>query len=105
MGFEPTEPYPGRVDKPWRLRCTTCGRIRPIYLRNLRSGHRCAHTRGHLTTEEAAEEFLVAGYELLGAYSGRVDRPHPARCLICGAVRHPSLNKIRKGGVCKHRPV
>lgn len=105
MGLEPEEPYPGSVGRRWKLRCTVCGRSHRYQLSGLRVGRRCAHTRGYLTNEEAEQELHDGGFEPLEPYPGRVSRSWRARCLTCGAVRHPSLNRIRQGKICKHRPV
>ncbi|MBD3004691.1 hypothetical protein [Streptomyces sp. 5-10] len=41
-GWEPLEPYPRGMNKPWRCRCTTCGRESSPRPTNTQNGARCA---------------------------------------------------------------
>lgn len=42
LGYEPAEPYPGRVDALWSGNCTTCGHRRRSSLSSFKRGVRCA---------------------------------------------------------------
>ncbi|MFC0598790.1 hypothetical protein [Streptomyces palmae] len=46
-GYEPREPYPGRADYAWRLRCTmpSCGRLTARTLHYIRRHGGCTHDR------------------------------------------------------------
>ncbi|MFF3679870.1 GIY-YIG nuclease family protein [Streptomyces sp. NPDC002120] len=45
-GLEPLEPYTGAM-RPWRCRCTTCGRASTPTLAKIRSGRRCKYCARH----------------------------------------------------------
>ncbi|WFB09361.1 hypothetical protein LRS74_21680 [Streptomyces sp. LX-29] len=44
-GYEPLDPYPGRVAAPWRSRCTTCGAVGTPTLARVRRFGGCRHQR------------------------------------------------------------
>lgn len=44
-GYEPLEPYPGRVRMAWKARCVTCGRKCFPSLSTLRQGLTCRHSK------------------------------------------------------------
>lgn len=45
LGYNPVEPYPGGVDKRWRIQCAACGHVRPSCLTAVRRGVRCDRCR------------------------------------------------------------
>jgi hypothetical protein len=42
-GYEPEEPYPGKVNTQWTVRCVECGQLRHPSLTHIRRGIRCKH--------------------------------------------------------------
>lgn len=55
-----------------------------------------------ISAEAAVWQLKEAGYEPLGPYPGRSDKPWPARCDGCGRTRRPRLSEIRRGLRCQH---
>ncbi|WFB09511.1 hypothetical protein LRS74_22515 [Streptomyces sp. LX-29] len=53
--------------------------------------------------ERAEWEIGQAGYEPLAPYPGRVDAAWRCRCTTCGALRTPSLSRVRRSGGCTHK--
>ena len=43
-GWQPLEPYPGRVDRPWLARCELCGVVSQPILHNIQEGRRSCST-------------------------------------------------------------
>lgn len=110
VGYEPLENYPGRVDKPWRVRCVSCGGERTTRLSLIRKGRVCGHWQGiggerktvTTTPEQALAEMRAAGYEPKGPYPGTVNGRWESTCTRCQGTRRPCLADIRQGRRCAH---
>lgn len=100
-GFEPLEEYPGRRSKPWRCRCTTCGKESRPNLKRVLKGSGCRHCASSAPRppEDAVAMMRAAGLEPLEPYRN-VDVPWRARCTVCGNEVAPRLNSIRAGRGC-----
>jgi len=107
-GLEPLEPYPG-LKKPWRCRCTTCGRPTSPAYGGIRAGQGgCRHcadvNAGRARREDpgrAVADMRAAGLEPLEPYSTSMT-PWRCRCLTCGHEVTPTLSKIRSGRRCRY---
>jgi hypothetical protein len=95
-GYEPEEPYPGKVMTRWKVRCAECKYPYSVKLNNVRSTkqQRCTHKR--LTPERAVEQLRESGYEPLEAYPGEVLLDWSVRCIECKEPRTRSMVKLRK---------
>ena len=99
---EPLEPFPGS-DKPWRCRCTTCGRevttVYKVIARKNRVGI-CYHCSGKvLPKEHIAAVMAKAHFEPLAPFPG-ADKPWKCRCLECGVESSPRFSNVQKGHGC-----
>jgi hypothetical protein len=125
-GYEPLEPYPGRICLAWKTRCTTCGAPRRMYLNWVRNNSRRCHHLGtplftgpkkkpkpvskparpgrRIRPEQAEKELREAGYEPLVPYPNNSKTPWLARCTTCGQERTPNMDTIRAKRRCKHLP-
>ena len=95
--LEPLEPYPGTA-KPWRCRCTTCGReVLPRHA-NIRNGSGgCAWCAGNIVDpDEAVAVMRSAGLEPLEPYPGTA-KPWRCRCTKCSREVQPRYGSIRRG--------
>jgi hypothetical protein len=102
-GFEPLEPYRG-ADRPWRCRCTTCGKeSTPVYGNVQQGRSSCRYCAGQVTTppDQAIVEMRQAGFEPLEPYPGYVNRPWRCLCANCGSEITPRLSTTRKGIGCR----
>ncbi len=101
-GLGPLVPYPG-ANKPWRCRCTKCGRqVSPTYT-DVAAGHRCrfcsaaeAGRRSRLDAQKAAKVMLGANLEPLVPYT-KSDEKWPCRCTVCGSEVSPTYSNIKAG--------
>lgn len=103
-GVEPMEPYPGRLDRPWRSVCLRCGRTvtpRPAVVIH-RGSDPCIYCSGGLLAEEdAVQTMREAGLEPIDSFPG-ARPPWRCRCVRCGREVTPRLYSIKKGnGGCK----
>jgi hypothetical protein len=108
-GLEPLQPYPG-AGKPWKCRCTACGReVTPRYddVRGGRSsgckwcGWQATAVSLRMDHEAAAVTMIENGLEPLEPYPGS-GRPWRCRCLRCGAEVTPRHGNIKQGwGGCR----
>ena len=104
-GYTPIDPYPGGVDRPWRMQCPQGHETSPR-LSNLQSGRGgCAICAGRLpVTELEAHERLAAfapGYQPLEPYPGGVNKPWAMTCPK-GHETKPTLGTFQQGmGGCK----
>ena len=105
-GLSPLEPYPGRVETPWRARCRRCNKeVNPrlnVVRRSATACKHCAKEVGAATLRAkaaatAVAEFRAAGLEPLEPYV-RVRDNVKSKCLSCGEMVTPSLERIRAGG-------
>ena len=98
-GAEPVEPYPGRIDHPWRCQCTRCNRSiapRPGVVM-ARGSDPCPYcSRVRMDPEEAVETMREAGVEPLDVYPG-ARHPWRCRCLRCGREVTPWFSSVRDG--------
>lgn len=101
-GFEPDEPYPGGVDKPWLCICQRCKEFSRKTVTNVRAGKGCKFCKSAVIDATAAvEEMRAAGLEPLVPYPGS-NTAWRCRCLICGfAEAAPTLSSVRKGVRCR----
>lgn len=101
-GYEPLEPYPGVKDKPWRCRCTTCGREGAPTLGNTRQGKRCPWcARNRVSPDEAVAVMRSLGAEPLEPYPG-AHAPWRCRCNKCGNEISPTYSNARKFTPCRY---
>ena len=102
LGFEPDEPYPGGVDKPWLCICQRCKKPSRKTVTNVRASKGCKFCKGRVIDPVAAvEEMRAAGLEPLVPYPGS-NTGWCCRCLICGfAEASPTLFHVRKGVRCR----
>lgn len=107
--LEPLEPYESS-QKKWKCRCTRCDSIVYPMATSLQRGQggclKCGYAenkRKQLTPQEEAIAFIRSrGFEPLVPYPG-VNRPWKAKCLKCGEITAPHLNRVKSGtgcGVC-----
>lgn len=108
-GYEPLAVYPGRTATAWRAECMKCGAVRRPTLNKVRLGARCSHRsatmknyRPRVPVAARVAEMRAAGYRPLVKYPGYVTLVWKSECVRCGAVRHPSLSKVRAGQRCLH---
>ena len=97
-GYEPLEPYPGRVVRPWKVRCSTCNYGWTLNLNRVRMGQKCTHPR--LTAKHANELLRSLGFEPLEEYPGRRDYAWLVRCISCKEVRRTRLANLKNRGPC-----
>ena len=98
-GFNPLEPYPGRVRDRWRIRCHACGADLHVRLTDLRTGHgcrACSVQSRRTTPEEAAAVTAAAGLEPLEPFPGKPDRWW-CRCLTCGRDSMFRFKNVKSG--------
>ena len=101
-GLEPLGAFPGTA-RPWRCRCTDCGRyVEPRYA-TVAKGAGCRHcgnerTRKALTldAEQAAKVMRDSGVEPLEPYPGARE-PWACRCTGCGREVSPRYTDVRRG--------
>ena len=101
-GLEPLGAFPGAA-RPWRCRCTQCGRyVEPRYATVVK-GAGCRYcgnerTRQALTldAEHAREVMRAAGVEPLEPYPG-AGEPWMCRCKGCGQEVSPRYTDVRCG--------
>jgi hypothetical protein len=99
-GYEPLEPYPMRVVRPWKVRCSTCEYEWTLNLNKVRMGQKCAHDR--VTAKDAENRLHALGFEPLEAYPGRLDLPWSVRCIACKKPRRDRLaNFQRRSSSCQ----
>lgn len=117
-GFEPLEPYRGRLTLPWRIRCTLCGDVfeRPLaqVKATMARGGRCAHRRlaqakppvgrPRYSARDAVRLLRAAGYEPLEKYPGGAGEPWLMECRTCQRQRHLRLSTVLspQNGKCDH---
>lgn len=99
-GFEPLEPY-GGTNKPWRCRCTHCGKESTPAHCNVRGGgatcRHCARARLRVGYAERAVAALSAlGFEPLEPYPGSRGR-WQCRCRACGSIHSLIYGEVQKG--------
>lgn len=99
---EPLEPFPGSA-KPWRCRCTNCGRevttVYKVIARKNRVGI-CYFCAGkELSVEHIAAVMAGAGLEPLEPYPGTM-KPWRVRCLECGRESSPRFSNVQRGHGC-----
>jgi hypothetical protein len=75
-GFEPLEDYPGSV-KPWRCRCTHCGKESTPRHGNVRNGTRCRHCGGRRGVGRGAVELVETAAAAPGAGAQTVSNCPP----------------------------
>lgn len=110
-GYEPMEDFPGRVARPWKVRCEVSGCNRILYLRlsHVRTQRNLCHhgapraCRSPVTPQEAREEARRAGYEPTLPYPGTAGAMWPLLCIYCQRVRWTALSMVRMGERCTHR--
>lgn len=90
-GYEPLEPYPGSVSRPWSVRCRTCLAPRRLTLSRIRDGWHCRHRVGTLTPTAATAKLHQAGFEPLEPYPGDLASPgRYAAAPVTNAAAPPS---------------
>ena len=99
-GFEPLEPYSG-TSKPWRCRCTHCGKESTPAHGNVAHGgatcRHCARAQLHIRyAERAVAALSAAGFEPLESYPGSRDRWR-SQCRVCGSVHSLIYGEVQKG--------
>ena len=54
-GYRPQESYPGALDKPWHVTCTTCNRSQKVRMENIKADRKkCRHKRKPTTERKAS---------------------------------------------------
>ncbi|MGW7055123.1 hypothetical protein [Streptomyces sp. NPDC054887] len=104
-GLEPLDPYPGS-GRPWRCRCTGCGRETTPTYSNVNSGSGgcrfCAFNS--VNDEQASAEMRAGRFEPLEPYPGRTTDRWRCRC-SCGNEVMMRLSCVRSGtSGCKKCP-
>lgn len=97
-GYEPLEPYPMRVVRPWGVRCSTCKYVWTLNLNKVRMGQKCTHSQ--LTSDRAEELLRTLGFESLEQYPGRRDYPWSVACVSCKKPRRVRLASLMDRGAC-----
>lgn len=104
-GYTPTAPYPGGVDRPWRMTCPQGHETSPR-LSNLQNGRGgcgvCTH-RVPVTESEALTRLATyaPGYVPLDPYPGHTGKPWRMKCPN-GHETRPTLGTFQQGmGGCK----
>ena len=97
-GANPTEPYPGRNNLPWRSDCLQCGRqIAPVYSNVQRGQRACKYcAKRGVETSEAEQVMRDAGLQPIEPYPGS-GSPWRCICTRCGADTSPRYGNIRSG--------
>ncbi len=86
-GFAPLEPYPGKANTLWKLRCAQCGQQHSRTLSAVRRGFRCVH-RNPATAEYVKAALKKAGYVGVDTYPGDIMSAwKKLTCGACGAFR------------------
>ena len=104
LGLEPLTEYPGRNNKPWPCRCTSCGRDVTVTWNVIGGGGKgCPFCTGvRVDADEAGQVMIDAGLQPLTAYPGATN-PWSCRCVTCGQEVSPSYTNIKRGqGGCLH---
>lgn len=116
--WEPIDPYPGKVDKPWKALCTVCGEVGSPRLHNVRGDNRCCDscaTRG-IDLSRPGFLYLVTSQELRSVKIGistseariaqhaskgwvEVARWSTSRTELAWAVEQKVLSWIRRAGI------
>ena len=98
-GLEPLEPYE-KARKPWRCRCTLCGRESSPWYMSVKAGGRCGYcAQVRVAPDEAAVLMIKAGLQPLESYRSS-GRPWRCRCTTCGRESTPTFSNVQNGVGC-----
>ena len=99
-GMEPMEPYPGRVDDKWLVRCMadSCGHQWRPRLNTIRIGTGCPACAGQARiTPERALAAIAGKAEALEPFPGNSSSPWSLRCTTCAhefKATYANLSKL-----------
>jgi len=106
-GWTAMEPYPGRTDLPWLLKCDTCGYECNKPLGRIRAGRPCLFcsrkARRLFNEAEAVAEIEAdaAGWTAKEPYPGWVDDRWLLECDTCGVTSYRMLRSMQNGVGCQ----
>ncbi|MFI5748881.1 hypothetical protein ACIBBE_23800 [Streptomyces sp. NPDC051644] len=100
----PLEPEPDDVVTPWRLECAVCGQHLRRTINHMRVLDRlCAHKETY-EDRSARNTVLMTNHSYwpVGPYPGRASLGWACVCMVCGQVRRPSVDNVKRRGGCRH---